>query len=128
MYGYDLPASELESHQPNPLWGKHKFDPETGAKVTQFIEDNRELCIEDGEHLAKMTRFTRRDSGSSILLGIVIAETGDLSYRADDPEKLEMLSEADCAKVKTEVEKILHKADLTFEPDHMGYHLVSYVG
>ncbi len=131
IYGYSLPRHELTRSRPNPLFGKVKFDPETGEKVEKTIEEDIELALDSGERLKQMTRFVRFDTGYDdrhhVLLGVQLAEQ-DLDCGAPDPEKLTLLSDEDCAKVATEAKKLLDKAGLTFDESQMGYYLAGYVG
>ncbi len=132
FYGYSLPHSELTRRKPHPLWGKVKFDPDTGSKVTQYVEERIELGLDSaGDHLPHMSRFTRFDSGyeerEHVLLGIELAKM-ELSYGAPDPQHLQLVSDADRAKVQDEVKKLLHKAEIDFDAKRMGYYLAGYVG
>jgi hypothetical protein len=132
IYGYCLPGSELIRSKPHPLWGKHKFDPDTGEKVTRTIaEDDIELALEEGDSLRGWDRFERNDTylgdDQFVLLGIKLTET-ELSYGREAPQKLELLSADDCARVAAEAKKLLDKAGVEFDPECVGYHLVGYVG
>lgn len=126
FYGYSLPRNELTRQQPNPLWGKVKFDPDTGDKVTQFIDEEVELNLEDGDKLRHMTRFTRFDAGYEddhcILLGITLADM-DLTYGSPGVHALKLLSDVECAKVQEEAKKLLDKAGIKFDPARVGYYL-----
>lgn len=127
LYAYALPRSELERHIPNPLWGKVKFDPDTGDKVTQFIEEEVELTLEEGDNLKAMTRFTRVDSEDTIMLGVLLDETGDLNYGDREPQRLNLLSLTDRDAVEREARKLLDKAGIAFDGDCLGYWLVGSV-
>lgn len=39
IFGVRLTVDDLTVRSPHPLWGVHKFDPNNGKKVTQFIEE-----------------------------------------------------------------------------------------
>ncbi len=127
MFAYALPKEELNRSKPNPLWGKHKFDPETGDKVVQFIEDEIELALEEGDNLRTLTDFTRRDTEDTILLGVELGDTGDINYADREPQALKLVSDANRAKVEAEARKLLDKAGVTFDPDCMGYWLTANV-
>lgn len=129
IFGYALPEDELTIQSPHPLWGKAKFDPETGGKVTQFIEREIELpgLPYGGEELPHWKTFKREDRGETVLLGVVLADTGDLSYGDSDPMQLTSLSDPMRARVEAEVRKLLDKAGITFDPDKMGYWLAGQV-
>ena len=126
FYGYSLPRSELTLSKPNPLWGKAKFDPDTGEKVDRFIEEEIEMALEEGDNLRHMTRFTRRDHGDFVMLGVELAEV-DLSYGSLDPEPITLLPVTECSKIAAEARKLLDKAGLAFDEARMGYWLVGRV-
>lgn len=132
IYGYTLSSSELVRRTPHPLWGTHRFDPQTGDKVTQFIETDIDLGLDSGENLPGMTRFTRFDIGHEgnhpIVLGIKLAQTGDLMYGYRDPAGFALLSDADCFVAQEQVKKLLDKAGLKLDPSRIGYYLAGYAG
>lgn len=127
IYGYRLPADELSRKTPNPLWGKHKFDPNTGEKVEQFIQHDISLGLEDGDNLRSCKNFMRMDTSGSVLLGVELGDTGDLSYGGDEPQALKIVTDSARVKTEAEVRKLLEKAGLTFDYDRMGYWLVGQV-
>jgi len=126
-YGYSLPRSELTISKPNPLWGKVKFDPDTGEKVERSIEEDIELALEEGDNLRHMTRFTRFDNEDFVVLGVQLTEV-DLSYGSLDPEPITLLSDAECVKVALEARKLLEKAGIAFDEGRMGHWMVGMVG
>ncbi len=127
IFGYCLPASKLERLTPHPLWGKHKFDPDTGEQVTQFVRSETRLALEHGDRLPRMTRFIRYDLGASILLGIELVDTGDLNYGDSNPDRFNLPSDSDCALVEKQVRKLLDKAGVPFDTTRMGYWLAGRV-
>lgn len=128
IYGYCLPRTELVRSKPNPLYGKVKFDPETGEKVTKFLKEHVELGIDCGDRFGQFIRFdTGYEERDHILLGVRLAKA-DLACGAPDPEKLKLLSDEDCFKVQNEVEELLAKAGIAFDPKAIGYYLAGYVG
>ena len=126
FYGYSLPRSELTLSKPNPLWGKVKFDPNTGDKVTQFIEEEINLALEEGDNLRHTPRCPRRDHEDFVMLGMELAEV-DLSYGSLGPEPITLLPEMERGKVELEAKKLLAKAGLAFDEARMGYWLVGRV-
>ncbi len=131
FYGYSFPKADLTQRVPNPLWGKVKFDPNTGVKVTQFVETDIELDLEEGDNHPKMESFVRFDTGydddAMVILGVQLAEM-DLSYGSRDPRSIELLNDDDLLAVATLVRDILNKAKLPFNPAQMGYWLGGYAG
>jgi hypothetical protein len=129
LFGYALSEDELTIQTPHPLWGKAKFDPNTGHKVTQFIESEVKLpgLPYSGEELPHWKAFKREDRGDTVLLGVVLGETDDLNYGGCEPILLPPLTETTRAKVELEVRKLLDKAGIAFDPGKMGYWLAGYV-
>lgn len=131
FYGYSLPRSELTRSKPNPLWGKVKFDPDTGDKVTQSIVEEIELELDTGDCLKHMKSFTRFDSGYEdedyAVLGVQLAEV-ELTYGRPEPQGIKLLSDEERAKVWVEVQKLLDKAGITLDSGRMGYWLAGYAG
>lgn len=131
FYGYSLPRSELSRKIPNLLWGQCKFDPNTGEKVTQFITEKIDLGLEADDNHPKMTRFTRFDVGyedhDSIILGIELAGM-DLSYGSPEPRQIQLLSDAECAKVADTARELLEKAGVPFYSGQMGYWMGGHAG
>ncbi len=124
MFGYALDKSDLIRRTPNPLFGKHKFDPDSGDKVTKFVEREIELGLDCGDNLPSMTRFTRFDTEGQIVLGVQMAELGDLMYGGSEPERIQFLGDNEREKVEAEAEKLMAKAQLPFKRERMGYYLV----
>lgn len=128
FYGYTLAKTDLFRNTPNPLWGKHKYNPDTGEKVDKFIEEEIDLGLEDGDSLSGMTRFVRFDDIDSIVLGVERVGTGDLSYGGETPQKINLFTEAECKKIVDQAKKLIEKAGLVFDERRVGYWLVSHVG
>lgn len=126
FYGYSLPKSDLIQRTPNPLWGKVRFNPDTGTKVTEFVVTEIDLGLESGDKHPKMTRFTRFDTGhsddDSIILGVAVAKM-DLSYGSRDPQRITRLDEEDENEVGEMVIRLLVKAGTPFNVAQMGYWL-----
>lgn len=130
IFGYCLPQKELLRIKPNPLWGKYKFNPDTGELVPKNLTSYIELALENGECLRDMTRFIREDTRDSVLLGVKLTDTGDLTFYGDGgrrSEKIELLSDVYKDRVAEEVKTLLAETGITFNPNLMGYYLVGRV-
>lgn len=77
LFGIRLDEEDLKIKTPHPLWGKHKFDPDTGEKVTQFIE--KSVCADelvDGLSTSYVDDCAvyAHDGDEQVFLGHTIAE------------------------------------------------------
>lgn len=127
VYGYPLSKDDLIKRTPNLLWGKVKYDPDTGDKVVQFIETDIELKVKDS-YDAKPGEVARYEAEESVILGIQLVEIGDLNYGGgDEPLPFKPVNNAQYEKVLQEVKKVLAKAGLEFEEARMGHYLVGNV-
>jgi len=126
VYGYPLSHDDLTKRTPNPLWGKVKFDPETGEKIAQYIETDIELKIKDG-HDAKPGAVARYDGGEGFIIGVQLAEMGDLGYGAGAPLRFDPVDGADSSRIMGEIRKVLDKAGLELDESAVGYYLVGNV-
>lgn len=121
LYGYPIP---LTSERPNPLFGKHRFDPETGAKVTKTITDRVEIDEIVEKHKRKMTKLDyEADSDyTSAVVGFRLAST-DVGY-GGGIEPFAPLDDDVSAAVHVAIERILTELGLPIESALFGYHLV----
>jgi hypothetical protein len=71
LYGIQVPANTFEVTVPNPLWGKCKFDPDTGEKVTEYI-----TTYQDGESVAKefYLDYSETTDGMQVFIGAHICK------------------------------------------------------
>ncbi len=126
VYGYTLSRDDLVKRTPNPQWGKVKFDPDSGEKVTQFTESKIELKVKD-DYDAKKGEVARYDAGDSVILGVQLAETEDLNYSSGDPLPFAPVVGTQLDKVAQKVKEVLAKAGLEYDETRMGHYLVGSV-
>jgi hypothetical protein len=83
LYGTTLDIADLEAatQVPNPLFGKCKFDPDTGEKVEKFTSNlDYDRFEEEAEALALLC--VRKEGDDTIYLGVPLA-TADATYQED---------------------------------------------
>lgn len=128
VFGYLLAADELVKRISNPLWGKVKFDPDTGVRVPQFIETEIVLKIKDDSYdEINPGEVARYNAGESVILGVELADAGDLGYGDATPERFAPMVGTDFRRIEKEIKQTLTKAGLAFDETKMGHYLVGSV-
>jgi hypothetical protein len=80
LYGLTVEVAALTRPIPNPLWGKHKFDPETGERVTKMLEDgSREDAFRSRADKLDI-EVVQIERGDDMHVGILLAKA-DAGYQ-----------------------------------------------
>jgi len=127
IYGIVLPAIKFEKTKLNPLWGKYRFDPDTGNQVTEFITE----CIQPyqfgDEHQLECFSYWGEYGSSeyrtSIALGISLLD--DRAYGADNEIHMDKLVNAD--ETATRIINALKSIDIEVTRDKIKLYCINYL-
>lgn len=104
VFGIKVSNDELNKKTPNPMWGVHRYDPQSGRPVKEFIVEN----YIDADELAgeyKVDYYSTGDCGHHVFGKLIGEEVG--SYKGDI-EEIPNLSQADRDKM---IEKLFALAN-----------------
>lgn len=69
LYGICIQKDRLVKKVKNPLWGKHKFDPQTGVKIEKFVTKE-----ENFEAIAASQSLSVMENDCFVYFGIRMAD------------------------------------------------------
>lgn len=135
IYGIKLPFGSLKTRRPHPLWKIHKFDPETGEKVSQFIEkqvygEDIIDSIPERNHCKSNVVVHSNQCENTAYFGRVLAECGEYARSFHTPWSCvindDLLGERDKEIVREDVVAGFkkHLPDLKITPDMFKKYLV----
>jgi hypothetical protein len=103
--------------KPNPLWGKAKFDPNTGEKVEKFIEnfDGLETLLDEIDNTTGLI-MARDYDGEPIFAGVLLADV--------DEGFSEIKSRQLVAKLEAKFIALLDRCGVTITADKLQTSLV----
>ena len=121
IHGYPIPKSALSIATLNPLWGKHKFDPNTGKKVEEFLV--RKVYLDDIAAKHGLEVFETTDQGEQFvgkqLAKVNIGEGGKESA----PFSLYTSLQANQSK---QILDVCQELGISFQPDRYTAYLIGY--
>ena len=129
VYGYPFERGDLVKKTPNPLWGKAKFDPETGDRVEQFIEEDFDLYeIVKSRKAKNLEKFITTDSRETVV-GVALTESIDIGR--DDlvevgNEPLMVQTKGGNMTVEAHIRDICQELGIEFDPKKLRTYLVGH--
>ena len=133
IHGYPFETDDLVVRTPNPLWGKSKFDPETGQKVEQYLEEDIDLESVVSKIRPQSTKIRvvgttcDKNFGNTKIVGFLLA---DIEVGGNDLAALSLEVTPEIrAMVADYIEKLCVKIGMRptdFDPKKLRTYLVGY--